>query len=312
MHKKKWTTSDIPPQTGKIALVTGGTSGLGFQTSLVLAQAGATVILTGRNETRGKAALDKIWAICPEAKIEFGKVDQSSLKSVAEFAASISSKYDCLDILINNAGMAGSEGVRKLTVDGLEMTFATNYLSHFALTAHLLPLLRKSSSTGRVVNVTGLAYKDGKINFDDLQSEKGVYKDMEVVGHSKLANLLFAFELQRKSDAGGWGIMSTAVHPGISRTEGLAEGVTKMEGVSGWLISHIAVPLFSQTVQEGALHVLFTATSPKAKGGGFYGPTGFQELSGPVGSVGVPQIAKDGTVGSKLWDVSVQLTGVKW
>jgi len=310
MTKNKWTTADIPSQTGRIALVTGGTSGLGFQTSLALAQAGATVILTGRNEERGKEALDKILAICPEAKVEFGKVDQSSLKSVAEFAGRISTKYSCLDIIVNNTGIMGQEGVRKTTVDGYELTFATNHLSHFALTGHLLPLLRKSSSP-RVVTVSGGTHKQAKINFDDLQSEKD-YKDFPVLCHSKLANLLFAFELQRKSDLNGWGIRSNGAHPGVASTEGATEAAGKMSGISGFLVNHIAIPCFSQTPAAGALPLLYASTSPEAKGGLFYGPTGFQELNGPVGLASIGQNAKDEAVAAKLWDVSVQLTGVNW
>jgi NAD(P)-dependent dehydrogenase (short-subunit alcohol dehydrogenase family) len=301
-----WTTTDIPPLTGKIALVTGATSGLGYESALALAKAGATIIVGGRNEEKGKNALNKILELCPDSKVEFGKVDHCSLKDVGEFAAKIIAKYPCIDILINNAGIT-TPPKREVTEDGFEIVFGTNHLSHFALTAHLLPLLRKSSSP-RVVNMTSLCYRKGRIDFEDLQSEKCSY-GFNVYDKSKLANLLFTLELQRKSDAGGWGLTATSAHPGSSRTEIMAKGQT---GLVVWISRNIFSPLFSQSAADGALPQLFAATSPEVKALDFYGPNGFFELRGTVAPAYLAPAALDEAEAVKLWDISNKLTRVTW
>jgi len=306
--KKPWTTADIPPQTGKVALVTGATGGLGYEIALELSRAGATVIVAGRNEEKGKDALEKILAACPEAKLQFGKVNLGSLASVKEFAANISGNYKCLDILINNAGVMTPQK-KTLTEDGFEIQFGTNYLSHFALTAHLLPLLQKSSAP-RVITVGALAHRQGKINFDDLQSEKCSY-GWNVYSQSKLANHLFAFELQKKSDARNWGITSIIGHPGICKTDLMANGPGEV-GVTGWIATRIVRPLMFGTAQGGALPILYAATSPEAKGGDHYGPNGFYEIKGAVAPAYSAPTSMDPNVATKLWDVAVNLTGVTW
>jgi NAD(P)-dependent dehydrogenase (short-subunit alcohol dehydrogenase family) len=305
---KAWSVADIPPQTGKIALVTGPTiGGLGFQTALALASAGAQVILAGRNEEKGKEAAEKILATVPEAKIDFVKVDLSSLASVEECANNVLKKYEKLDILINNAALMAPPK-REVTKDGYEVQFGTNYLSHFALTARLLPLLRKSPNP-RIVQVSSIASNDGKINFEDLQSEKCSY-DFDVYAQSKLASLMFAFELQRRSDKGGWGIHSVAAHPGIAKTELVANGMGD-NTLKGFVLKG-AVRLFGGDPKDGALPSLFAATSPEAEKGGYYGPGGFREMKGHVGPATIAEQAKDEAVASKLWDVSTELTGVNW
>jgi NAD(P)-dependent dehydrogenase (short-subunit alcohol dehydrogenase family) len=310
MPCQKWTTGDIPDQTNKVALVTGATGGLGYETSIALAKAGATVILAGRNEEKGKEALARIRAECPNAKIEFGKVDLGSLKSIKDFAADISTKYASLDILINNAGVM-TPPKRETTADGFEIQFGTNHLSHFALTAQLLPLLRKSRfAPARVVTVSSLAARNGKINFDDLQSEKGKY-GWNVYDQSKLANLLFTFELQRKSDANGWGIMSLAAHPGLASTDLVANGMGEKSWM-GWTLTNVLKPLLWQSGAQGALPQLYAATSPDAQKSGYYGPNGFHEMKGHPTDAHIVPAALDLNVAAKLWDVSTDLTGVTW
>src|SRR5260370_19089402 len=199
---KKWTVNDIPTQTGKLAIVTGATGGLGYETALGLARAGAEVVLAGRNREKGRVAVDKIMRALPVAKARVQMLDLASLASVRAFAAEMVAKGRPLDMLINNAGVMDLP-TRRLTADGFEMQFGTNHLSHFALTGLLLSLLRSTRSP-RVVNVSSLAHRGGKIDFNNLQAERR-YERWAAYQQSKLANLLFTFELQRRSDAHGWG-----------------------------------------------------------------------------------------------------------
>jgi NAD(P)-dependent dehydrogenase (short-subunit alcohol dehydrogenase family) len=308
MPKENWTRNDIPSQVGKLAIVTGATGGLGFETALALADAGATVILAGRNETKGKEAMEKLLGVVPTAKISFEKIDLGSLKSISEFCARFNSQHQVLDLLVNNAGVMAPPK-REVTEDGFELQFGTNHLAHFALTAGLLPALRRSSSGPRVVNVASTASKFGKIKFDDLQSEHK-YCAFTTYGQSKLANLLFTLELQRRSDEGGWGLLVTSAHPGYARTELMynGPGYTR-ESLSTkfglWILPN-------HSAAEGALPSLYAATSPDATPGGYYGPQGMTELKGPPGPAKLHADAKDAEVAKKLWDVSTTLTNVSW
>jgi NAD(P)-dependent dehydrogenase (short-subunit alcohol dehydrogenase family) len=302
-----WSVADIPPQNGKLAVVTGATGGLGFETALALSRAGADVLVTGRNAEKGRVAIEQIKRAVPSAKVRFAMLDLASLASIRAFAASMLANGRPLDLLINNAGVMDLP-TRRLTEDGFELQFGTNHLSHFALTALLLPLLRKAQAP-RVVNVSSLAHRGGKIDFSNLQAERK-YNSWAAYQQSKLANLLFTFELQRRSDAYGWGLMSNAAHPGYARTElipnGPGTGGLKGIGVKvlGSFMSHSAA--------AGALPTLFAATSPEAAPNGYYGPNGFYELKGPVAPAKVFPQAKDEAVARKLWEISEQLTGVKW
>jgi NAD(P)-dependent dehydrogenase (short-subunit alcohol dehydrogenase family) len=302
-----WSVADIPPQNGKLAVVTGATGGLGYETALALARAGADVLVTGRNAEKGRVAIEQIKRAVPSAKVRFAMLDLASLASIRAFAASMLANGRPLDLLINNAGVMDLP-TRRLTEDGFELQFGTNHLSHFALTALLLPLLRKAQAP-RVVNVSSLAHRGGKIDFSNLQAERK-YNSWAAYQQSKLANLLFTFELQRRSDAYGWGLMSNAAHPGYARTElipnGPGTGGLKGIGVKvlGSFMSHSAA--------AGALPTLFAATSPEAAPNGYYGPNGFYELKGPVAPAKVFPQAKDEAVARKLWEISEQLTGVKW
>jgi NAD(P)-dependent dehydrogenase (short-subunit alcohol dehydrogenase family) len=304
---KQWSIHDIPSQAGKLAVVTGATGGLGYETALELARAGAEVLLTGRNEQKGTTAVERIQRAVPAAKIRFESLDLASLASVHAFATRMIANGRPLDILVNNAGVMDLPD-RRLTKDGFEMQFGTNHLGHFALTGLLIPLLR-AAKTPRVVSVSSVAHRGGKIDFGNLQGERK-YKSWPAYQQTKLANLLFTFELQRRSDANGWGLMANAAHPGYARTDLIPNG-PGTGGVKGTLMKTFGL-FMSHSAADGALPQIFAATSPTAIAGGYYGPNGFYELKGPVAPAKVMPQAKDEAVARKLWDVSEQLTGVQW
>jgi NAD(P)-dependent dehydrogenase (short-subunit alcohol dehydrogenase family) len=302
-----WTTADIPSLKGRTAVITGATGGLGYETALALARAGAEVVLTGRNSVKGRNALQGIRGQFRDAKISYETLDVANLASVADFAGRFTAAHASLDLLINNAGVMALP-TRQETADGLEMQFGTNYLGHYALTARLLPRLRRGNQP-RVVNLSSLAHRGGAIDFDDLGGTRS-YGRWKAYSQSKLAMLMFALELQRRSDAGGWGLMSNAAHPGYARTDLIANG----PGARGllWQLSKPLQPFVSQSAAEGALPTLFAATSPEAKPAGYYGPNGFYELKGrPMPAKIMPQ-ARDAAVAARLWDVSAALTGVSF
>lgn len=304
-----WTIGDIPRQTGSLAVITGATGGLGFETALGLAGAGADVVLTGRNAQKGQTALDKIRAQHPGASIHYAHLDLASLASVRQFAEQFAGEHGALDLLINNAGVM-MPPKRQTTSDGFELQFGTNYLGHFALTGRLLPLLRAGRQP-RVVNLSSNAHKIGAaIHFDDLQWQRR-YKPWPAYAQSKLAMLMFALELQRRSDANGWGVLSNAAHPGYARTDLIANG----PGDSGLLqmLNRVTFePLASQSAADGALPTLFAATAPEAKPGGYYGPSGLFEMKGPPGEAQVARHAQDKAVAARLWEVSEALTNSRW
>jgi len=302
-----WTTNDIPSQAGRCAVITGATGGLGYESALALAVAGAEVVLTGRNADKGNAALQRIRTQHPSAKIRYEHLDLASLKSIADFASRFGRNCDTLDLLINNGGVM-MPPARKVTADGFELQFGTNYLAHFALTRELLPALGKARPA-RVVNVSSLAHRRGAIHFEDLQWQHH-YRTWASYGQSKLAMLMFAFELQRRSDAAHWGLLSVAAHPGYARTNIISNG----PGTDGWLqrIGLLIQPLVSQSAADGALPTLFAATAPQARGGAYYGPRGFYEMKGPVAEAFVAPQAKDASVAARLWEVSEELTHVRW
>jgi NAD(P)-dependent dehydrogenase (short-subunit alcohol dehydrogenase family) len=302
-----WTIADIPPLPGTTAVITGATGGLGYETALALAGAGATVVLTGRNEAKGRHALQTIRSQFPNADIAYENLDLANLASVADFATRYAATRASLDLLINNAGVMALPR-RQVTSDGFEMQLGTNYLGHYALTAHLLPLLRHGHQP-RVVNLSSLAHRSGAINFGDLQSTRS-YSSWKAYCQSKLAMLMFALELQRRSDANGWGLMSNAAHPGYARTDLIANG-PGANGLLSWLSKSLQ-PFMSQSAAEGALPTLFAATSPEANAAGCYGPNWFYELKGPPVPAKIMPQAKDAAAAARLWDVSAALTGVSF
>ena len=302
-----WSTADIPSQDGKTAVITGATGGLGYETALALAGAGAAVVLTGRNDAKGQDAIQRIRGQFPDAKISYETLDLASLASVADFAARFAAAHASLELLINNAGVMALPK-RQTTADGFEMQFGTNYLGHYALTAHLLPLLRRGNQP-RVVNLSSLAHRSGAIDFDDLQGAKS-YNPFKAYCQSKLAMLMFALELQRRSNAAGWGLLSNAAHPGYALTDLIANG----PGTRGLLgqLNKILQPFASQSAAEGALPTLFAATSPQAQPGGYYGPNWFYELKGPPEPAKIMPQAKDAAAAARLWDTSADLTCVSF
>ena len=302
-----FTISDIPSQIGKRAIVTGANSGLGYETVLALANTGADVILAARSEKKGSEALAKIRALSPQAKVRLELLDLSSLASVADFSGRLNAEGQPLDMLINNAGVMALRQ-RQTTGDGFEMQLGVNYLGHYALTAQLLPLLHRAPAP-RVVNLSSLMHRMGKIHFDDLQLEHG-YTPNKAYGQSKLAMLMFALELQRRSDANGWGLMSNAAHPGYARTELISNG----PGSTGfmWYLSRLLEPAVSHSAAAGALPTLYAATSPKAKASGYYGPDGFSELKGSPAPANISARANDVAPAARLWDISEKLTGVRF
>jgi NAD(P)-dependent dehydrogenase (short-subunit alcohol dehydrogenase family) len=302
-----WSVADIPPQTGRTAVITGATGGLGYETALALAGAGATVVLTGRNDIKGKNALERIRAQYPKADVSYETLDLASLASVADFTGRFAISRPSLDLLINNAGVMALPK-RRTTLHGFEMQLGTNYLGHYALTARLLAQLRRGFKP-RVVNLSSLAHRSGAIDFADLQSERS-YRPWRAYCQSKLAMLMFALELQRRSDAAGWGLMSNVAHPGYARTDLIPNGpgTRSLSSRFGGLLQ----PYVSQSAADGALPTLFAATSPDAKPGGYYGPNWFYELKGPPAEAKIMPQAKDEAVAAMLWEVSATLTGVSF
>jgi NAD(P)-dependent dehydrogenase (short-subunit alcohol dehydrogenase family) len=298
------TQAEIPSQLGRTAVVTGATGGLGYETALALAKAGSEVILTGRDDRKGQSAIEKISREVTGAKVSYEHLDLASLASVADFAQRMHVRQS-LELLINNAGVMALPR-RQTTADGFEMQFGSNYLGHFALTARLMPLLRRASGP-RVVNVSSLAHRTGFIDFDDLQGAR-VYSPWKAYGQSKLATLMFALGLQRRSDAAGWNLISNAAHPGFARTGLFASGPGGLVS----LATDFAAPLFGHSAADGAQPILFAATSPEARPGAYYGPGGFAELRGaPAHALIMPQ-ARHAAAAARLWDVSEKLAGTSF
>jgi len=303
--RNKWTAEQIPPQAGKTALVTGANSGIGYQAALELARRGAHVLLGCRNTAKGLAALDRLKKEVPGANAELVELDMASLASIRAFAAAYVGAGLALGLLINNAGVMALN-TRETTADGFERQFGTNHLGHFALTGLLMPSLLAASAP-RVVTVSSLAHRNGKIDFDNLQSEKK-YVPWDAYNASKLANLMFALELERKARASASKLVSIPVHPGVSTTS-IFENGPGTNDLKAKLVKMLA-PLLFQSDEAGALPTLYAATSPQARGGEYIGPDGFKNLKGsPAVEQPRPQ-ALDEAVAKKLWTVSEQLTGV--
>jgi NAD(P)-dependent dehydrogenase (short-subunit alcohol dehydrogenase family) len=305
--KPDWSLADMPSQKGRIFLVTGGTSGMGYEDAKALAAAGAQVVIAARNPQRGQEAIERIQKEVPGAQLRFEAVDLANLSSVHALGQRLGTTLPRLDGLINNAAiMAPPE--RGTSPDGLEMQFATNYAGHFVLTAELLPLLRKSDSP-RVVTLSSIAVHMGSINFEDPQFARTSYVPMAVYAQSKLACLMFAFELQRRSDAAGWGIQSMAAHPGVSVTELVARG-PGLDSEQGRQWSAMREQM--QTAAQGAVPTLFAATAREARGGAYYGPTGEREVRGPLGLATVPVAASDAAAAARLWALTEEITGTRF
>ena len=304
--KPDWSTQDMPSQKGRIVLVTGGTSGMGYEDALALTRAGAEVIIAARNAERGREAIAKIKQAVPEAHVQFEALDLASLQSVRDLAGRLQGRLQKLDVLINNAAIM-SPPVRGVSADGYEMQLATNYLGHFALTGLLMPLLRKSDD-GRVVSLSSIAAGRATLNFDDLQAERD-YDPFATYSQSKLAVLKWSLQLQQRSDAAGWGIRSIAAHPGVAVTELIARG-PGLDSKFGkqWAQDRDVY----HSAAQGALPTLYAATALEAVGGAYYGPTGDNEKRGPLGFAKMPAAAADRSNADALWQLSERLTGVTY
>ena len=304
----RWTAAEIPPLNGRRALVTGANSGLGFQTALELARHGASVVMASRDRGRGEQALSQLRALVPAAEASLMLLDLADLSSVQRCAEAYAVDHDGLDLLVNNAGVMAIP--RRKTADGFEMQFGTNHLGHFALTGRLLPLLAARPGA-RVVTVSSNGHRMGRIDFDDLQHERD-YRPWGVYGQSKLANLLFAFELQRRADAAGLPLISVAAHPGFAATNLIASGPLRTTNSVGRAVMGVVERVIAQPDTQGVLPQLYAATAPNVTGGTYVGPDGFAGQRGYPRQVGSSQRARDEEVARRLWEVSEQLTGVHY
>lgn len=297
--------NDIPSQKERTYIIT-GTGGLGYQEALALASVGAEVILAGRNSYKGQEAITKICQSVVNANVHFERLDLADLKSIDEFCKNIELNYQSVDVLINNAAVMALP-TREFTADGFEMQFGTNFLGPFALTARLLPLLRKGINP-RIITVSSIAARNGKIDFNNLQAEK-TYAPMKAYAQSKLADLMLAFELQRRNEENQWGVLSIAAHPGVSRTDLITNGAGRLS-LSGFM-RKILWFMF-QPAAQGALPTLFAATSSEAKGGAYYGPDKMNETRGFPAIAKIPPQAEDKKVARLLWDIAANLTNSRF
>lgn len=305
MAEPKWTAAQIPSQAGKVALVTGANSGIGYQAALELARHGAHVLLGCRSAEKGQAAFERLHREAPGASAEVVELDMASLASIRAFASQFAARSIPLDLLINNAGVMALP-TREVTADGFERQFGTNHLGHFALTGLVMPQLLAAPAP-RVVTVASLAHRNGKIDFNNLQSERR-YKPWDAYGESKLANILFAKELERRAELVHSKLISLPVHPGVSQTSIVANGPGASD-VKTRILFSVAKFLTSQDA-EGALPTLYAATSPDAHGGDYIGPDGFMEFKGSPTVVKPRANGLDSAVGQRLWTVSEEITGV--
>ncbi len=305
---QKWTTADVGDQHGRVAVVTGASSGLGLQTARVLAEHGATVVLAARDPARMASAAEQVRAVAKGAQPETAELDLASLESVRKAAAELIARFPRIDLLINNAGvMMPPYG---LTSDGFELQFGTNHLGHFALTGLLLPAMLAVPGS-RVVTVSSNGHRAGRMDFDNLMSSRH-YSRMAAYGRSKLANLMFTYELQRRLSAAHAQTMALAAHPGTARTEltrhmpSIAEtvmGSPRLATVNSWWL---------QDATMGALPTLRAATDPDAVGGTYYGPDGFLQLTGYPVVVTSSTRSHNAEVQRRLWTESEQLTHVTY
>lgn len=294
----KWTDADMPDLVGRVAIVTGANRGIGYATARALAGKGATVILACRDREKGQAAVRQISRGYAGSKASVGQLDLADLASVRRFAGEFNRQHERLDILINNAGIMRTPFGR--TADGFELQLATNHLGHFALTGLLLEHIIRTPKA-RVVTVTSWGHHFGEIDFDNLNAEKG-YDAGAAYAQSKLANVLFTYELQRRFERAGIDAIAAVVHP----------GATKTDLPIHWPMVRILTPLIGQAPEMGALPTLYAATAPDVRGGDYYGPRNWGGLKGPPKKLRSSHGSYDMEVAAKLWAVSEELTGVRY
>jgi len=304
MTNAQWTTHDMPDQAGRTAVITGANTGLGLETAKALAARGAAVVLAVRNLDKGKDAAAAITTATPGAEVTLQRLDLSSLASVREAGDELLARHDRLDLLVNNAGVMYTP--KSTTADGFELQFGTNHLGHFALTGLLLDRLLVTPKS-RIVTVSSVGHRiRARIHFDDLQLEHG-YGRVTAYGQSKLANLLFTYELQRRLAAADAGTLALAAHPGGSNTELVRNSPAPLRALNA-----VFGALVAQSAAMGALPTLRAATDPAAVGGQYYGPGGFREIRGHPVVVTSSARSHDAEVQRRLWTVSEDLTGVTY
>ena len=301
-----WTAQDIPDLGGRTAVVTGASSGIGEEAASALAGKGAHVVLAVRDAGRGEATRDRILRRHPDGKVEVSLLDMADLASIRAFAARSVETLPHIDILLNNAGL-GMQPVRATTTDGFERQFGTNHLGHFALTGLLVPALLKSAAP-RVVTISSIAHRSGKLAFDDLQGSQS-YRGGRAYSQSKLANLVFALELDRRARSVQSRLASVAAHPGVSST-----GFMQATTMPGYVVavSNVVVGLVGQDAAAGALPGLYAATMPEVQGGQYWGPDGVLEIRGRPAPARISAPARDRELATRLWRVSEELTGVQY
>jgi NAD(P)-dependent dehydrogenase (short-subunit alcohol dehydrogenase family) len=297
----KWTADQMPDQHGRIAVVTGANSGLGLSCARELARRGATVVMACRNMDKGAAAQREIEDSVPEAKLELSELDLGELASVRAFATRVRSEHEAFDLLLNNAGVMAPP--RRETADGFELQIGTNLLGHFALTAQLIGAMA-GRANARVVTLSSNAHKMGRINLEDLQSERR-YMRWTAYGQSKLGDLMFALELDRRLRAAGSSIRSLAAHPGYAATN----LQTAAPPLVDRLVMRATNLLVAQSAEMGALPPLYAATAPGLEGGSYIGPDGHGEFRGHPRVVSPSRAARDESVAGRLWSLAEELTG---
>lgn len=296
----KWTMEQMADQTGRVAIVTGANTGIGYEAAKALAGAGAEVLLGVRSPEKGEAAVARILADHPRAKARAAKLDLADLGSVGAFAEAYRVECGRLDLLVNNAGVMMPKE-RTETVDGFELQFGVNHLGHFALTGHLLDLLFQREGA-RVVTVSSGAHRMADFDLKDLNWKRRPYRRVPSYGQSKLANLLFTFELQRRLSEAGSATIAVAAHPGWTATD-LQRHTPTFRALN---------PIFAMKPWQGALSTLLAATGPEVAGGDYYGPHGMREMRGYPVKVGVSAAARDGDTARCLWELSEEMTGVRY
>lgn len=306
------TEVDVPELTGRLAVVTGGSDGIGLGLARRLTAAGAEVVLPVRNAEKGRAAVDAIRGAVPGARVSTRQLDLSSLQSVAHLAGELVAEGRPIHLLINNAGVMNPPQ-RQTTADGFELQWGTNHLAHFALTAQLLPLLRAGGA--RVTTQSSIAARSNAINWADTDFEQS-YDVGRAYSQSKIANLMFGLELDRRSRRAGWGITSNVAHPGVTATNLLAaqpQMGRSSDTVAVRVIRFTSrLGVLTQTVDRGLLPALYAAVHPESEGGKFYGPRGFQHLTGAPALQDVYAPASDPADGARLWELSERLVGVRF
>ena len=301
-----WNPTDIPDQSGRTALITGANSGIGLYAARMLAERGAHIILACRSEPKADRAMRWLHQRVPKASLEFAELDLSRQQAVHETAARIRARHERLDLLINNAGVMWLE--RALTEDKLETQLATNHFGHFTLTGLLLDLLLPIPGS-RVVTVSSLAHRGGRIHFDDLNLGRG-YGRQKAYAQSKVANLIFSIELQRRLSAAGAQTLSLACHPGVSNTNLVGPGLIRQSPLRIGALSKLIMPLVTQSPRSGALPTAYAAVSNQVEPGGYYGPAWLGEFMGPPTTAYATRYARNPEIGQRLWQRSLEITGV--